>query len=117
MKWWIGTNRLVKALHLSLLIEETVLMALCDKEVELEIATGELLATSNRRPFAEGDRLTLGGAICQRIATDNILLQHISEAFFIASRSILLADLANHLTEQPFSAGFSIVWQDVNTIA
>ena len=92
-------------------------MALCDKEIKLEVTTGKLFATRDRCPLAEGDRLTVGGAICQCIAADNILLQHISEAFFIASRSILLADLANHLTEQPFSAGLGIIGQDVNTIA
>jgi len=117
MKWRIGAYWLIKALHLSLLIEEAVLMALCHKEVELEIATGKLHAARYRCPLAESDRLTLGGAICQRIATDNILLQHISEAFFIASRSVFLADLTNNFTEQPFSAGFGIVFQQFNAIA
>ena len=117
MQWRIGAHRLVEALSLSLLIEEAVLMALRYKEVELEIATGKLLAARDGRPLAESDRLTVSGAICQRIAADNILLQHISEAFFIACRSALLADLANHLTKQPFSASFGIVGQDVDAIA
>ena len=54
-------------------------MALCDKEVELEIATGKLLAACNGRPLAESDRPVIRSAICQRIAADNILLEHKSE--------------------------------------
>ena len=58
-------------------------MALCDKKVKLEVAPRELHAAGDGCPFAEGDRLALGGAIGQRIAADNILLQHVSEAFVI----------------------------------
>ena len=83
MQWWIGAYRLVEALHLSLLIEEAVLMALRYKEIKLEVTTGELLAARYGCPLTESDRLAISGAIRQRIATDNILLQHIYEAFAI----------------------------------
>ena len=83
MHWRIGTHRLVEALHLALLIEEAILMALCDKEVELEVAPRELHTACNGRPLAESDGLVLSSAIGQRIAADDVLLQHISEAFVI----------------------------------
>ena len=58
-------------------------MALCDKEIKLEVASRELHAARYGGPFAESDGLVLGSAIGQRIAADDILLQHISEAFVI----------------------------------
>ena len=39
MQWRIGTNWLVKTLRLTLLIEETVLVTLCNKKIKLEITT------------------------------------------------------------------------------
>ena len=79
----VRPDRLIETLHLSLLVEEAVLMALRDKEIKLEIATGKLLAARDRCPLTESDRLAVGGAICQRISADNILLQHISESVAI----------------------------------
>ena len=79
MQWWIGTYRFVEALCLALLIEEGILVCLVDKEVELEVAPRELHAPRNGCPFAEGDRLAVGSAICERIPTDYILPQHIPE--------------------------------------
>ena len=79
MQWRIGLYWLIKVLRLSLFVEEAVLVALGDEEVELEVATRELHAASDRCPLAEGDRLALGSAIGQRIATDDVLSQHILE--------------------------------------
>lgn len=83
MQWWIGTHRLVETLHFALLVEEAVLVALCDEEIKLEVAPRELHTARYWCPFAESDGLVLGSAIGQRIAADDVLLQHISEAFVI----------------------------------
>ena len=83
MQWWIGTHRLVETLHFALLVEEAVLVALCDEEIKLEVAPRELHAARYGCPLAESDGLVLGSAIGQRIAADDVLLQHISEAFVI----------------------------------
>ena len=79
MQWWIGTHRLVETLHFALFVEKAVLVVFCDKEVKLEVATGELHTTRNGRPLAEGDRLVLGGAVGQCITADDILLDHVAE--------------------------------------
>ena len=97
MQWWICAHWFIEALRFALLIEEAVLVALCNKEIKLEVAPRELHAARDRCPFAESDRFIISGAIGKRIATDNILLQHVSEAFFIANRTILFVNLANHL--------------------
>lgn len=76
---WIGLYGLIEALHFALLVEEAVLVALGDEEVELEIATGELHTAGDRRPLAEGDGLVLGGAVGEGVAADDVLLQHVSE--------------------------------------
>jgi len=55
----------------------------CDKEVKLEVAPRELHAARDGSPLAESDGLILGSAISQCIAADDILLQHVSEAFVI----------------------------------
>ena len=83
MQWWIGTHRFVKTLHFALFIEKTVLMVFCDKKIKLEVAPRELHAARYGCPLAEGDGLVLSGAIGQCIAADDILLQHVSEAFVI----------------------------------
>ena len=83
MQWWIGTHRFVKTLHFSLLVEEAVLVVFCDKEIKLEVTPRELHAARDGSPLAESDGLVLGSAIGQRIAANDILLQHVSEAFVI----------------------------------
>ena len=79
MQWGIGTHGLVEALHFALLVEEAVLVALGDEEVELEVAAGELHTASDRGPLAEGDGLVLGGAVGEGVAADDVLLEHIAE--------------------------------------
>lgn len=83
MQRWIGTHRFVETLHFALFVEKTVLVVFCDKEVKLEVAPRELHAARDGSPLAESDGLILGSAIGQCIAADDILLQHISEAFVI----------------------------------
>ena len=77
VNWWIGTHRFVKALCFALLVEEGILMCLVDKEVKLKVAPRKLHTPRDGSPFTEGDRLIIRSAIGQRIATDNILPQHI----------------------------------------
>ena len=79
MQRGIGTYRFIEALGLALLVEEAVLVALGDEEVELEVAAGELHTASDRGPLAEGDGLVLGGAVGEGVATDDVLLEHIAE--------------------------------------
>ena len=79
MQWWISAYRFVEALRLTLLVEEAILVALCDKEIKLEIASRKLHTASDRCPFAKADRLVFYGTISQRITADDILLQHITE--------------------------------------
>ena len=92
-------------------------MALCDKEIKLEVAPRELHAARNGCPLAENDGLVLGSAIGQRIAADDILLQHVLEAFFIAACTAFFANLVNHFGKQPFTTSLGIVGQDVDAIA
>lgn len=117
MQWGIGAHRFVETLHFALLVEEAVLVALGDEEVELEVAARELHTAGDRRPLAESDGLVFGSAIGQRIAADDILLQHVSEAFFIACRAVFFANLAHHLGEQSLTASLSIVGQNVDAVA
>ena len=58
-------------------------MVFCDKEIKLEVTPRELHAARDGCPLAESDGFVLGSAIGQRIAADDILLQHVSEAFVI----------------------------------
>ena len=92
-------------------------MVFCDKEVKLEVAPRELHAARDGSPLAESDGLVLGSAIGQRIAADDILLQHISEAFFITVCTALFANLVKHFGKQPFTTSLGVVGQDVNAIA
>ena len=117
MQWWIGTHRLVETLHFALLVKKAVLVALCDEEVKLEVAPRELHAARDGCPLAEDDGLVLGSAIGQRIAADDILLQHVSEAFFITVCTAIFANLVKHFGKQPFTASLGVVGQDVNAIA
>ena len=117
MQWWIGTHRLVETLHFALFVEKAVLVVFCDKEVKLEVAPRELHAARDGCPLAESDGLVLGSAIGQRVAADDILLQHISEAFFIAACTALYANLVNHFGKQPLTTSLGIVGQDVDAIA
>ena len=117
MQWWIGTHRLVETLHFALFVEKAVLVALCDKEIKLEVAPRELHAARDRCPLAESDGFVLDSAIGQRIAADDILLQHVSEAFFITVCTALFANLVNHFVKQPLTTSLGVVGQDVNAIA
>ena len=87
MQRGIGAHGFIETLRLALLVEKAVLVALCDEEVKLEVAPRELHAARYGCPLAEGDGLVLGGTIGQRIAADDILLQHVSEAFVILIKS------------------------------
>ena len=117
MQRWISTHRLVEALHLALFVEEGVLVALCDEEIKLEIASRKLHTTSNWRPFAESYRLIFSCAVSQRIAADDVLLKHISKAFFITVCTTSVANMAKHFGKQPFTTSLGVVGQDVNAIA
>ena len=79
MHRWIRPYRFIETLGLALLVEEAVLVALGDEEVELEVATGKLHTAGDRRPLAEGDGLVLGGAVGEGVAADDVLLEHIAE--------------------------------------
>ena len=79
MQRGISVYRFVEALHLALLVEEAVLVALGDEEVELEVATGEVHTAGDGCPFAEGDGLILGGAVGEGIAADDVFSEHVAE--------------------------------------
>ena len=93
MNWWENLDWFVEVLYFSLLVEEAILVTLCYKEVELEVATRELHVAGYGRPLAEGDGLALGGAVGQRIAADDVFQQHVSEGEEIW--------LLSHLSEMP----------------
>ena len=79
MNRWENLDRLVKALHIALLVEEAVLVALGDEEVELEVAAGELHTAGDRGPLAEDDGLVLGGAVGEGVAADDVFSEHVAE--------------------------------------
>ena len=79
MQRGISVYRFVEALHLALLVEEAVLVALGDEEVELEVATGELHTAGDGCPLAEGDGLVLGGSVGEGVAADDVLSEHVAE--------------------------------------
>ena len=72
-------DRFVETLGFALLVEETVLVALGDKEVELEVATGELHTAGDGGPLAESDGFAFERAVGQRVAADDVLLEHVAE--------------------------------------
>ena len=117
MQRGIGAHGFIETLRLALLVEKAVLVALRDKEVKLEVAPRDLHTARYGCPFAEDDGLVLGSAIGQCIAADDILLQHVSQAFFIAIRTVFFAHLIYHLGKKSFTASLDVVGQDVNTIA
>ena len=116
MQRGIGAHWFIETLRLALLVEKAVLVTLRDEEVKLEIASRELHAACDGCPLAESDGLVLGSAIGQRITADDILLQHISEAFFIAACTALYANLVNHFGKQPLTTSLGVVGQNVNAI-
>ena len=79
MQWGISVYRFVEALHLALLVEEAVLVALGDEEVELEVAPGKLQAARDGCPLTEDDGLVLGGAVGEGVAADDVLPEHVAE--------------------------------------
>ena len=76
--WWVRLNRFVETLCLALFVEEGILVCLVDKEVKLEITPRELHIPRDGCPLAKGDRFAVGSTICQCIAADDILPQHIA---------------------------------------
>ena len=93
MQWGISADRFIEALHFALLVEKAVLVALGDEEVELEVAARELEIAGDGCPLAEGDGFVVGGAVGQRIAADDVFLQHIAEREEVW--------LWSHLSEMP----------------
>ena len=83
MQRGIVAHWFIETLRLALLVEKAVLVTLRDEEIKLEIASRELHTARYGCPFTEDNGLVLSSAIGQRIAADDILLQHISEAFVI----------------------------------
>lgn len=79
MHRWIRPYRFIETLGLTLLVEEAVLVVLCDKEIKLEVAPRELHAARDGCPLAEGDGLVGGGAVGEGVAADDVLLEHIAE--------------------------------------
>ena len=79
MQWGIGAHRLIETLHFALLVEETVLVALRDEEIELEVAAGELHTARDGGPLAEDDGLVLGGAVGEGVSADDVLPEHVAE--------------------------------------
>ena len=79
MQWGIGAHRFVETLHFALLVEKAVLVALCDEEIELEVASGKLHDARDGGPLAEGDGFVFGGAVGECVTADDILLEHVAE--------------------------------------
>lgn len=79
MQRGIGAHGFVEVLHFALLIEEAVLVALCDEEIELEVAPGELHASGDGGPLTEDDGFVLGGAVGEGVAADDVLSEYIAE--------------------------------------
>ena len=79
MQRGISVYRFVEALLFALLVEEAVLVALGDEEVELEVAAGELHTARDGGPLAEDDGFVLGGAVGESVAADDVLLEHVAE--------------------------------------
>ena len=96
MNRWENLDRLVKALHLALLVEEAVLVALGDEKVELEVAAGELQAAGDRGPLAEGDGLVFGGAVGEGVAADDVFSEHVAEREEVGS--LIHHTVLKHLT-------------------
>ena len=117
MQRGISVYRFVKALRFALLVEEAVLVALRNEEVELEVAAGELHTTRNGCPLAESDGLVLGGSVGEGVAADDVFSEHVAETFFIACRAVFFANLAHHLGEQSLTAGLGVVGQNVDAVA
>lgn len=85
MQWGIGAHRFVETLHFALLVEEAVLVALGDEEVELEVAAGEPHTARYGCPLAEGDGLVVGGAVGEGVAADDVLSEYIAEGEEVGS--------------------------------
>ncbi len=79
MQGGIGAHWLIETLCLALLVEEAVLVALGDEEVELEVAAGELHTAGDGCPLAEDDRFVLGGAVGEGVAADDVFSEHVAE--------------------------------------
>ena len=79
MQRGISVYGFVEALHFALLVEEAVLVALGDEEIELEVAAGELHTARDGGPLAEDEGFILGGAVGEGVAADDVLPEHIAE--------------------------------------
>lgn len=120
MQWGIGTHRFVKALHFALLVEEAVLVALGDEEVELEVAAGKLHTAGDRGPLAEDDGLVLGGAVGEGVAADDVFSEHVAEGEKVGTvhgQPLRGCVLRKNVLFQSGAAGLGIVGQDVNAVA
>lgn len=147
MQWGIGAHRFVETLHFALLVEEAVLVALGDEEVELEVAAGELHTAGDGCPFAEGDGLVLDGSVSEGVAADDVFSEHVAEGeevgnlihhtalhHLVVSRhhtalclygvtcasrvqSLRSWVLGEDVSLQSGAAGFGIVGEDVDAVA
>ncbi len=120
MQRGISVYRFVEALYLALLVEEAVLVALSDEEVELEVAAGELHTASDGCPFAEGDGLILGGAVGEGVTADDVLLEHIAEREKVGTvhgQPLRGWVLREDVLFQSGAAGLGVVGQDVDAVA
>ena len=135
MQWGIGAHRFVEFLDFALLVEETVLVALGDEEVELEVAPGELQAARDGSPLTKADRLVFCCAIGQCVAADDVLSEHIAEGeevgTFFHHTALRLYGVTCTACVQPLrgwvlgedvgfqscAAGLGVVGQDVDAVA
>ena len=117
MDGWIRLDGFVEALRLALLVEEAVLVLAGDQEVELEVAPRELHAAGYGRPLAEDDGVAVRGAVGQRVAADDVALQHVAETLLITAHTARFAHSPHNLGIQPLAAGLGVVRQNVNAIA
>ena len=120
MQRGISVYRFVEALLFALLVEEAVLVALGDEEVELEVATGELHTASDRGPLAEGDGLVLGGAVGEGVAADDVFSEHVAEREEVGTvhgQPLRGWVLGEDVFFQSGAAGLGVVGEDVDAVA
>ena len=120
MQRGISVYGFVEALHFALLVEEAVLVALGDEEVELEVAAGELHTARDGGPLAEGDGLVLGGAVGEGVAADDVLQEHIAERKKVGTvhgQPLRGWVLREDVLFQSGAADLGVVGQDVDAVA
>ena len=120
MQGGIGAHWLIETLCLTLLVEEAVLVALGDEEVELEVAAGELHTAGDGCPLAEDDRFVLGGAVGEGVAADDVLSEHIAEREAVGTvhgQPLRGWALGEDVSLQSGAAGLGVVGEDVDAVA